>query len=109
MLVPGVIMGRTRPLLIALPHPAEFRTRKGSEATALRRGRWKALCCTDQRCGRAEPNPYVGLCDANIGRASEIEHAIQHVSCDGHFGHLPPVRLRSQPVTNDAFPSRDEI
>ena len=58
-----------------------------------------SVCCTDQRCGREEPNPYVGLCDADIFWASKLEHAIQHVSCDGHFGRLPAIRLRSQPVT----------
>jgi hypothetical protein len=38
---------------------------------------------------------------------SELEHTIQHVGSNGDFGRLSAVRLRPEPITDDAFPSRD--
>ena len=49
------------------------------------------LCCTDRRCGRAEPYLYAGSCDADVLRASELEHAVQHVRRDRHLGRLTPI------------------
>ncbi len=47
------------------------------------------------RCERTEPDPCSGSCDADIFRASEVEHAVQHVGGDRHLGRLPPVRLEA--------------
>jgi len=50
--------------------------------------------CIDRGCGRTEPDPYSGSCDADVLRASEVQHSVQHVGRDGHLAHLSPVRLR---------------
>jgi hypothetical protein len=50
----------------------------------------EAPCCMDRRCGRTEPDPCSGSCDADVVRASEVQHSVQHVGGDGHFGRLPP-------------------
>src|SRR3954469_5993457 len=38
----------------------------------------------DRRCGRTEPDPCSGLCDADVLRASQLQHLVQHVGRDGH-------------------------
>jgi hypothetical protein len=93
---------------------ARGRLRRGRAAVARPahghlRGRYLglSLCCMGQRCGRTEPDPCVELCDADVLRASEVQHVIQRVGGDGDFGPLPPVRARTQPVADDALPSRD--
>jgi exodeoxyribonuclease V alpha subunit len=65
----------------------------------------EAVCCTDQQCGRAEPNTCVGLCNADIVRTSKLQHPIQHVSSNGHLGRLSASRVRSEPITDDALPA----
>src|SRR4051794_15798066 len=67
----------------------------------------RAPCCTDRRCGRTEPDPCSGLCDADVLRASQLQHSVQHVGRDGHLARLSPVRLRTEPITDDALPARD--
>src|SRR4051794_27568757 len=64
-------------------------------------------CCMDRRYGRTEPDPCSGLCDADVLRASQVQHSVQYVDRDGHLARLSPVRLEAQPVTDDALPSRD--
>src|SRR3954452_9192775 len=64
-------------------------------------------CCMDRRCGRTEPYPCSGLCDADVLRAPQLQHSVQYVDRDGHLARLSPVRLRTQPVTDDALPARD--
>src|SRR3954470_23620832 len=61
----------------------------------------------DRRCGRTEPDPCSGLCDADVLRASQLQHAVQHVGRDGHLGRLSPRRLRTKPIANDALPARN--
>jgi hypothetical protein len=36
-----------------------------------------------------------------------VQHSVQRVGGDRHLGCLPPVRLRSQSIADDALPSRD--
>src|SRR3954452_1817033 len=43
-----------------------------------------APCCMDRWCGRTEPDPCSGSCDADILRASQLQHSVQHVGRDGH-------------------------
>jgi cation-transporting P-type ATPase C len=64
-------------------------------------------CCMGRRCGRTEPGPCSGSCDADVLRASQVEHPAQHVGGDGHLVRLPPVGLRPQPIADDALPPRD--
>ena len=65
----------------------------------------KRPCCTGRRCGRTKPYPHPGSGEADVLRASEIQHAVQHAGCDRHLGLLTPVGTRAQPVANDALPS----
>src|SRR3954453_16865319 len=64
-------------------------------------------CCMDRRGGRTEPDPCSGLCDADVLRASQLQHSVQHVGRDGHLARLSPVRLRPQPIADDTLPARD--
>src|SRR3954452_16267815 len=41
-------------------------------------------CCMDWGCGRTEPDPCSGSCDADILWASQVQHSVQHVGRDGH-------------------------
>src|SRR3954451_23291096 len=34
-------------------------------------------CCTGRGCGRIEPHPCFGSCDADVLRASEVQHLVQ--------------------------------
>src|SRR3954464_14473311 len=60
-----------------------------------------------RRCTRTEPYPCCGLCDADVLRAPEVQHAVQNIGADGYLGRLPPPRLRAQPPANNAFPAPD--
>ena len=53
------------------------------------------LCCMGRRCGRIDPYPSSGSCDADVVRASEVQHSVQHLGGDGHLGRLPPVGLEA--------------
>ena len=64
-------------------------------------------CCMDRWRGRTQPDPCSGSCEADVLRAPEIEHSVQHVGRDGHLARLTLVRLEAQPITDDALPSRD--
>src|SRR3954449_11237767 len=64
-------------------------------------------CCMDRGCGRTEPDPCSGSCNADVLRTSQLQHSVQHVGRDGHLDRLSPVRLEAQPVANDALPARD--
>src|SRR3954468_5743604 len=66
----------------------------------------EAPCCMDRWCGRTEPDPCSGLCDAHVLRASQLQHSVQHVGRDRHLARLSPVRLRTQPLADDALPAR---
>jgi hypothetical protein len=55
--------------------------------------RIEAACCTGRRSGCIEPYPCSGSCQADVLRASEVQHAVQHVGGDRHLGRLTPVRL----------------
>ena len=55
----------------------------------------EALCCTGRRCGRIEPYPCSGSCDADVVRAPELEHAVQRVGRDRPLGRLAPVGLEA--------------
>src|SRR3954466_13026037 len=52
-------------------------------------------CCMDRRCGRIEPYPCSGSCGADILRASQLQHSVQHVGGDRHLSRLSPVGLEA--------------
>src|SRR4051794_25771323 len=64
-------------------------------------------CCRDRRYGRTEPDPCSGLCDADVLRASQLQHSVQHANRDGHLARLSPVRSQTEPIADDALPARD--
>src|SRR3954447_11418039 len=74
--------------------PATFNARAESVA-AKPMFRSASSCCMDRRYGRIEPYPCSGLCGADILGASEVQHSVQHVGCDGHLGRLSPVGLEA--------------
>src|SRR4051812_34683803 len=63
--------------------------------------------CMGRGYRRTEPDRCSGLCDADVLRASPLQHSVQHVGRDGHLARLSPVRLRTQPIADDALPARD--
>src|SRR3954453_14708151 len=67
----------------------------------------QAPCCMDRGCGRTESDPCSGSGDADVLRASQLQHSVQHVGLDGHLARLSPVRLRTEPIADDALPARD--
>src|SRR3954453_15707633 len=62
-------------------------------------------CCMGRRCGRTELDPCSGSCDADVLRASQLQHSVQHVGRDGYLGRPSPVRLRTEPIADDALPT----
>src|SRR5829696_7709492 len=49
--------------------------------------------CRDQGCGRTDPSPASGSCEADVGRASQLEHAIEHVDSYIHLGRPTLIRM----------------
>jgi hypothetical protein len=45
--------------------------------------------------------------DADVARASQLQHAVQDVDSNCHLGCLTLVGLRAQCMTNDPFPAAD--
>src|SRR3982751_4789536 len=67
----------------------------------------KTSCCMGRWFGRTDPLSRLGSCDPDVFRTPELEHVVQHVDSDRHFGRLAAISLRAQPVPDDAFPPRD--
>ena len=63
-----------------------------SNAAASRRRPEAAPCCMDRGCGRTEPYPCSGLSDADVLRASQLQHSVQHVGRNGHVWTTAPVQ-----------------
>src|SRR5215207_6680832 len=49
------------------------------------------------------PQPCLGSGDADVGRASELQHAVQDLDGDGRLGRPTLVRVRGQPVPDQAL------
>src|SRR5215207_1041955 len=45
--------------------------------------------------------------DADVVRASQVQHAVEHVAGDAYLGRPTLIRMRAQPVAEHLFPSRD--
>jgi len=43
--------------------------------------------------------------DADVVRASQVQHAVEHVDSDVHLGRPTLIRMRAQPVADHLFPS----
>ncbi len=57
--------------------------------------RSKSPCCMARGCRRMASYSDLGSCEADVLRASELEHAVQSVGGDGNLGFLAPVGLRA--------------
>src|SRR4051794_40917341 len=74
--------------------------RKGSYLPSFlepRRTAEKALTaawCRDQGCGRTDPYPASGSGEADVVRAPQLQHAIEHVDGDVHLGRPTLLRMR---------------
>ena len=53
----------------------------------------------------AQPRP--GSSDADIVRASQLQHAVEHMDGNVHLGRPTLVRVRAQPVADHLFPPPD--
>src|SRR5829696_2291922 len=53
------------------------------------------------------PQPRPGSSDADIVRASELQHAVERMNGDVHLGRPTLVRVRAQPVADHLFPPPD--
>src|SRR3954470_23891476 len=67
----------------------------------------RSVCCTDQGCGRNDPFPVLGSCDADGLRASQLQHAVQDLDGDVPLGRPTLVRTRAQPVPDHALEPAD--
>src|SRR4051795_11762557 len=63
--------------------------------------------CTDQGCGRNDPYPVLGLCDADGLRASQLQHAVQDLDRHVHLSRPTLIRTRAQPVPDHALEPAD--
>src|SRR4051812_24976178 len=54
--------------------------------------------------GALPPTPS-GSGEADVLRASQVQHAIEHVDGDVHFGRPTLIRMRAQPVADHLLPS----
>src|SRR3954451_18845292 len=63
--------------------------------------------CTDQGCGRNDPYPVLGSCDAGGLRASQLQHAVEHMDRHVHLSRPTLVRTRAQPVPDHALEPAD--
>src|SRR3954470_19403039 len=63
--------------------------------------------CTDQGCGRNDPDPVLGSCDAGGLRASQLQHAVQDLDRHVHLSRLTLIRTRAQPVPDHALEPAD--
>ena len=61
----------------------------------------------DQGCGRTDPYPASGLGCVDVVRASQVQHAIEHVDGNVHLGRPALIRMRAQPVADHLFPPAD--
>ncbi len=52
------------------------------------------------------PTPS-GSGEADVARAAQVQHAIEHVDGDVHLGRPTLIRMRAQPVADHLFPSAD--
>src|SRR4051812_21291404 len=64
-------------------------------------------CCTDRGCGRNDSYPVLGSCDADVVRASQLQHAVQGLNSDVHLRRPTLVRTRAQPVPDHALEPAD--
>src|SRR4051794_8985125 len=63
--------------------------------------------CMDRRRGRDNPRPRPGSGDADVIRASQLQHAVERLGGDCHLGRPTLVRARAQPVADHPLPPRD--
>src|SRR3954470_9697251 len=84
----GVKAAAATPLMSA--HSSNARPRAARYSLA-----GTAPCCMDRRYGRTEPRPIPGSHDADVLRASQLQHSVQHADGDGHLARLSPVRLEA--------------
>jgi hypothetical protein len=61
--------------------------------------------------GRITPYPHPGSCEADVRRAPQVEHAVQHDNDDDYLNRLPSVGCERSPppVTpkSDSSPCMD--
>jgi hypothetical protein len=62
----------------------------------------KGACCIDWNFGCIGPKSP----DAQVFRATQVQHALQHLGGDGGLGRLAFLRLRAGAATDDALPAR---
>src|SRR5215212_6330394 len=53
------------------------------------------------------PQPRLSSSDTDIVRASELQHAVEHMDGDVYLGRPTLVRVRAQPVADHLFPPPD--
>src|SRR4051812_21937031 len=73
----------------------------------LARGGHPGPCCTDHGWGRNDPYPVLGSCDADVGRASQLQHAVQDLDRHVHLRRPTLVCVRAQPIPDHALVASD--
>src|SRR4051794_16501219 len=67
----------------------------------------RSAWCTDQRCRRNGPYLVLGSGDADIARASQLQHAVEDMHRHVDFSRSPFISMGAQPVADHLFPSPD--
>src|SRR3954447_22756190 len=94
------------PLLDQVADPVASVTADGAydqESVYADVGPW----CMDQGCGRNDPYPVLGSCDAGGLRASQLQHAVQDLDRHVHLSRPTLIRTRAQPVPDHALEPAD--
>src|SRR3954470_5575774 len=84
-------------------------TRRAYEGEVVQRryfGRTRPWC-TDQGCGRNDPYPVLGSCDAGGLRASQLQHAVEDIDRHVHLSRPTLIGVRAQPVPDHALEPAD--
>ena len=65
------------------------------------------LCCRNEEVGRMTAFLGPVSCGADILRAAQVCHAVQHTDGNGHLGRPTPVRARAEPTADDPLEAAD--
>src|SRR4051794_5742348 len=85
----GRISAASSPLPMSNPYSPKYER----NVTALRVFAIRShLVAWISGCGRTEPDPCSGSYDADVLRASQLQHSVQHVGRDGHVWTIASVQ-----------------
>jgi hypothetical protein len=95
------IPDRSRALRVALSGRAQYRP-KPTRLTQLPLKGHGPPCCMDQPVDAVDPGPLVVSCDADVARASQLQHTVQDADSNCDFTAMPT--SMTEPTTPAKLP-----